>query len=415
MQKRQMVSIVNSTNAPENCGPIVASFPALVPSSSTTFNCYRHLEDHEPRATGFLSEKSILLGKNNGVNFISVNRDAAANSAGSFSEYLVAIHDRNIDKVVIRAAPLYILSREVNRLRQAPFGNGTATRRIQARNVLGQAFGSKRSRAAIQAAERNRVDVSAMNDIAQHLQDDININTRTLPDINESDAQDQSRPGPPPNLDAEEPAQVYSVSSIVPDSELRACPSRELLAAATENDRDRILPYSRSSWITQHLNFAIQQGKKSRQKLKLLFYISCMFGFRQATMSRGSEKVQERMSRIPPVIQEGLWARYSEASRLSQRNRVTSEMDVRLLAHMFVLILFVDDFAANIGMIASDLHLPVARVMKIFRAIGCKLETPNLTDRNRLGLPRDTPLDRRAFLRIPLDFPKPARGRVQRP
>ncbi|KZO97495.1 Rpa49 subunit specific to nuclear RNA polymerase I [Calocera viscosa TUFC12733] len=410
-----MVSLSNATNYPDACGPIIANFPAVTPSSSTSFNCYRHVEDHEPRVAGFMSQKSILSGTNDDVHFISVNRDAAAASAGAFSEYVVAIHDRSNDSITIRAAPLYIMSREVKGLKELRSTEGSATRRIQARNMLGQTFGSKRSRAAIQAAERNRVDVSAMNEIAHHLQEDININTRTLPDMDETNYGDNSRPGPPPNLDAEEPAQVYSISTIVPEPELKACPTRELLAAITEEDRARILPYSRSGWINQHLTFIAQHSKVDKLRLRLLFHISCMLCFRQANMSRGDPgKLKERMSRVPPVVQEGLWARYSEASRLSQPNRVTSEMDVKLLAHLFVLTLVVDDFAADIGAIASDLHLPAARVVKIFHAIGCKMETPNLTDRNRLGLPKDAPLDRRAFLRIPLNFPKPRRGRAQR-
>ncbi len=72
------------------------------------------------------------------------------------------------------------------------------------------------------------------------------------------------------------------------------------------------------------------------------------------------------------------------------------------------------------------------RVNKIFRAIGeyirvpiranvdavvklgCKIEVPSVTDRSRLGLPKDDTLDRRAFLRVPLSFPKARRGRAQR-
>jgi len=126
------------------------------------------------------------------------------------------------------------------------------------------------------------------------------------------------------------------------------------------------------------------------------------------------DKAKERMSRVPPLVQEGLWLRFSEASRQSDPNRVTTEMEIKLLSYMFVLCLFVDAFAADVGALANDLHLPPARVNKIFKAIGCKVELPNAIDRNRLGLPNDVPLMKRAFLRLPLNFPRIRRGRAQR-
>ena len=49
------------------------------------------------------------------------------------------------------------------------------------RNSLGEAFGTKKAKAAIRARERNRVDVDAMKDVAGHLQDTITQNTDTLP------------------------------------------------------------------------------------------------------------------------------------------------------------------------------------------------------------------------------------------
>ncbi|EJT97158.1 RNA polymerase I associated factor A49-like protein [Dacryopinax primogenitus] len=409
-----MVSVVNANSSTHSRGAIVGSFPALVPASSTTFKCYHEPASHESRAVAASSEKSILFGRSTEIDFLSVNQDAAAINSGSFSEYMVAVYDQPANKLVIQPAPLYIMSREVKQ-KQVSTIDRSIGRRVQARNALGQTFGSKRSKAAIQAAERNRVDVAAMKGIAHHLQEDIRMNTRALPNISEQEAIYHNRPGPSPNMEANDPAGVYSINSVVPDSELKACPTRELVAAQSNDERTNILPYNRSTWINQRLILAGQESKISKLHLRLLFHISCMLCFRQATMNGGDmDKMNGRMSRIPSLVQEGLRARYSEPSRLSKTSRVTSEMDVKLLAHMFVLCLIVDNFAADVGTLASDLHLPPARVMKIFRAIGCKVEIPNVDDRTRLGLPKEAHLARRAFLRVPLDFPKPRRGRTQR-
>jgi DNA-directed RNA polymerase I subunit RPA49 len=47
--------------------------------------------------------------------------------------------------------------------------------------MLGKVFGTKKAKAAINAYERNRVDVSAMEDVAGVLQDRIDEGTENLP------------------------------------------------------------------------------------------------------------------------------------------------------------------------------------------------------------------------------------------
>ena len=53
--------------------------------------------------------------------------------------------------------------------------------RMEAKAALGEAFGTKKAKANIRARERNKVDVSAMEGVAGHLQDRIEQSTMTLP------------------------------------------------------------------------------------------------------------------------------------------------------------------------------------------------------------------------------------------
>lgn len=57
----------------------------------------------------------------------------------------------------------------------------TAQQRLVARAALGETFGTKKAKANIRAQERNKVDVSAMEGVAAHLQDRIEQSTGTLP------------------------------------------------------------------------------------------------------------------------------------------------------------------------------------------------------------------------------------------
>lgn len=57
----------------------------------------------------------------------------------------------------------------------------TSTERIEARNTLGITFGTKKAQKAIRAAERDKVDVAAMEGVTGHLQESIEANTVALP------------------------------------------------------------------------------------------------------------------------------------------------------------------------------------------------------------------------------------------
>lgn len=61
----------------------------------------------------------------------------------------------------------------------------TNEERMLQRNKLGEAFGTKKAKAAIRAQERNRVDIDALKGVTAHLQETIEENTHSLPTLGE--------------------------------------------------------------------------------------------------------------------------------------------------------------------------------------------------------------------------------------
>lgn len=62
--------------------------------------------------------------------------------------------------------------------------SSTATDQSQyraARNQLGETFGSRKAIKAIRAAERNELDVSALQGVVSHVQNEIDVGTSALP------------------------------------------------------------------------------------------------------------------------------------------------------------------------------------------------------------------------------------------
>lgn len=73
------------------------------------------------------------------------------------------------------------MSRQVKALRNFKPMEPGISERLHARNMLGEAFGTKKAKAAIRAHERNKVDVTMMEAVADVLQDRIEEGTENLP------------------------------------------------------------------------------------------------------------------------------------------------------------------------------------------------------------------------------------------
>lgn len=105
-------------------------------------------------------------------------RDAYYNN---YSRYVIAIHNRKDNTVTFRPTPLYDLTRTVKALKNIEPQAVSQAQRAQARNILGEAFGTKKAKAAIRAAERNRVDVGAMKDVQDLVVESVRGGTSALP------------------------------------------------------------------------------------------------------------------------------------------------------------------------------------------------------------------------------------------
>jgi DNA-directed RNA polymerase I subunit RPA49 len=101
----------------------------------------------------------------------------------TFSErrYFLALHRPGSSKLILQPAPVYPISRQIKALKNFKPAEPESEEYFQARSMLGKAFGTKKAKAAIQAHERNKVDVSAMKDVAGVLQDRIDEGTENLP------------------------------------------------------------------------------------------------------------------------------------------------------------------------------------------------------------------------------------------
>ncbi|KAH7907255.1 Rpa49 subunit specific to nuclear RNA polymerase I [Hygrophoropsis aurantiaca] len=389
-------------------GPVLANFP-LQPSKSIAYKCYltkEHTEDDDAEKPAFAEQPILIAGEGNAVEFYTSDETQRAPVG---CRYLVGVHNKRTGITKFREAPLHILAHEVKALKGIDPTAVSSLQRLEARAALGETFGTKKAKLAIRAQARNKVDVSAMEGVTDHIQESIQKNTQALPTKDEAKAAaDSTRLVPAYNADALSPEEIYPRSNIIPDMEWKVLSVSSLTAAQSTAERIALLPFKRSNWVNEHLSLAFAGPTPKRDTLKMLLYISSIFAFRSATFKKIEKTaIQEKLSAVPSVVIDGLLSRFTETARGSTEARMTSQTETLLLTSLFALCLQVDDFATDTTLIAGDLSQPVTKINTLFKSLGCKISKPSQADLKRLGLPDSAGETKRAMLKVPLEFPKP--------
>jgi len=369
-----------------NLSPV--GFPGVRPPANTPFQCYRlKTTEDDPVSKEFAAQSTLVVAETSDVEFSS-DSGTVTDAGCSYAQlklpdtraltfrfpdsYLVAVHDKRTGKTFFRPAPLHILTRQVKRLKSIQPTPIAAPQRIEGRNALGAAFGTKKAQAAIRAYERNKIDIDAMKAVTGKLQSTIEGNTTNLPTQGRLQAHnpqilppnppleqakataDDSRLIPPFNADAERPDDVYPITHIITDAEWNSISVSAMLKAENDRDRTALLPYSRSAWIKQKVRDAFAGRKPSKTTLyfppsliscahganmsnsrrKLLFAISAIFAFYSARRNVSDKgKLQERLSRIPATLLDGLLSKFTDSARGSTKCVILQAVNV--LTHQY--------------------------------------------------------------------------------
>lgn len=217
--------------------------------------------------------------------------------------------------MTITPAPVLRMKRSVKALQSTESNSRSDTTFAQAKASLGMAFGTAKAKKQIKETERNAVK-------GQHLENDLpDIHTEinkydgpTQEDIQRSMQLDL--PIPPPNMEAETPQEAYDISTIVTDEELRQVPIKDILKAESFNDLKQLLPYAASKFVNDRLmNIIKAQGKKDRQAVRTLVYISYLQAYLLNLKPfdvKTRRKVESAMKNPPAMIIDRIQERYTD-------------------------------------------------------------------------------------------------------
>ncbi|EOR04130.1 hypothetical protein E3P92_00073 [Wallemia ichthyophaga] len=391
-----------------NFSPSLATLSSSTPSS-IKFNQY----------TDSTEKNTELVGSANEIEYVS-------EPLSTSSSYLIGLKRKHSSSITLHPSTVYHIHPHLN---TAAHSSSHLTQqsqhdRYQARNALGDAFGTKKAKKAIKEAERNNVDIEAMANVSGYIQQDIATNTDVLPSRTSIKAiADSKRPLPTYNESGSSLEEVYNLSNLISDPEFNSCKVDQILTASPTFLTQLLPTQSNNNYILDRITAlkASKSNKQSRSKIRLLVYMSHLFAFNGVAKSSRS-KIAERLNNPPPVLLDGIFNKFTESSRGSTKHSFTTFSQAKLINWILILALHIDDNSVDPTQLARELSMPTQKINDAFKAVGCNLVPLSATQREKAGTlntQSESTQDasksaKRAVLKTPLQFPQVRRGKATR-
>ena len=318
-----------------------------------------------------------------------------------------------------------------------------------AKTLLGESFGTKKTKQAIHSKERNQINLQQLEQASKgFLSRAIDENIERLQSSSEKSKEgDKSSPSaiisaehlliPPYNPKTTKVEEIYTFDNLlaqIVQTEL-AEQASEVEAIIDRNgsweEWKRSHHFYNCSWILDRLEStnAISDGNDQAAKLSrrrhilALLYMLQLLAFRN--LKEGSINSETARSKgLPgctPALIDHLLTLFAESfpfadgsSSSTKRYRIPQTHSDRLTAYIIVLALYVSpSWRVNLTAFATTvLHMALQRAVDHFRAVGCVIERPGEGEPTTFTAPNGGRCLQVKFARLaaPITFPKIRRG-----
>lgn len=319
------------------------------------------------------------------------------------------------------------------------------------RNALGEEFGTKKAKKAINEAARNKIDSGMLEGSQIDIVDGIRQTTKSMPNREEMAklVEKENRVIPPCHPEATNVEDIYPVGEIVPDEILQLFPVDIFFSTAEIADNDEeeeeeqeegaenkdelikkmgYLPYvpskergaahQKKSTIGRLLQNILTENTTSlstsvsddlRWKLQLLSYTSMLIGLYFNRRISRRETLLEKFPNPPPsralnyMLQ--LFGKVKTGSNLNFDREIKfynigPKEEDKLICYIIVLLLTLFDYRIELSTLAADLSLKPSRLLALVRTLGCTVLATNKSDG------KDMAGSKVAVLRVPFKLPE---------
>ncbi|KXH68354.1 A49-like RNA polymerase I associated factor [Colletotrichum salicis] len=402
--------VVSSFQRPQLCPPVLASTPGIRIAKNVQFNPYvkQDVSSVKRRSkTPAVSQDLVLHSTDHQTMDYTAREDGISDSQQALKHY-VGIYDPETGKLqVVEAKKMVVrgVARAKHASEQAMTAPADYSSYYDLKKDLGQTFGTKKAKKAIESVALNAIDPNKTRDSApkkldtasKAIMEAIGGATATMASREQLQAVvDEAKPVPRPNLEAEAIQDVYDPDEFIGREILAAIPVKDWIDPAKKGEE--VLCYSRH--VAGRVKKIADSGNVSKMRLLRYFYFLFTF-YTMATpgKQRGTkripprDKLKERMEPAPQVVIEHIRRKFSDGGEMRKFH-----MDL-LITHCCAVACIIDNFEVETSKLREDLRLDQKDMNNYFFEIGAKVKQGASKEKG-VKAPHV------AKLALPLNFPK---------
>ena len=403
MSKKSKTTEIKVTSLTEEPVSIIGSFfNGLSVPSKTEFDLYKHKK----------SDKFTLHGENDTLDYNGETLEDEEN------DYILALYDPIQKSVDLFKSPFVSakVTARSKRVYDGPKVKQAGVRNVTQRNALGEAFGTKKAKAAITNLEKNRIDSEKLQDIEMDIVDHVQESTQDLP-TRENMATNviNDRPTPVADVDARNVEDIYPTYNIIPEKEWNFLRVGSIFSETDETARLELLPYSNSTFVAKHLPQIV--ASENTEKLQLLSYASLLFGVYENRRVKDKTTLMTRLQNKPSeILVDGILERFA-ISRASQFGKskdrsflIDPHHEDKLLCYLLAIILHINNFMVELPPLANELNMKPTRLVGLFKALGANIKSATVAQAEAFGIPKNIASNYKiASLKVPFKLPEMTR------
>ncbi|KAF2086858.1 RNA polymerase I associated factor, A49-like protein [Saccharata proteae CBS 121410] len=403
----------------DDLAPVIASTPGLTFPADLPLQPYKKtLETRKPSSDKDPYELLLQSSQHHKLDYTA--REEHDGSAESLLKHYVGVYDPASGSLSLMSAHKLVLrstlrseTEELRLEREAAAAKARQTN-FSLRTELGQAFGTKKAKKALNSITENAINPSkretspggtqkvVTDSTAEAVLQSMAGATAEMPTREKlQQAVDESKPRPKANLAATTPAEVYPPESVIGAADLRLVDIKPWLEAYEKKEPFKVI----SSYAARRvMNVA---ATKDMKKLRVLRYVMLLIDFYAALKpARSGKKLPQRdelekKTGVSGALLDGVRRKFADGNELTKWH-----VD-NLITHIAALTLTVDNFVVDTNDLREDLRLDLKQMTQYFLELGCKVSNPTEKERLHLKLHKaEASSHKMAKLKIPLDFPK---------
>ncbi|TDZ37025.1 DNA-directed RNA polymerase I subunit rpa49 [Colletotrichum spinosum] len=340
-------------------------------------------------------------------------REDGVSDAQQALKHYVGVFDPKTGKLEVVEAKRMVV-RGVVRAKQASEEAMTAPADYQSyyalKTDLGQTFGTRKAKKAIEAVTLNAIDPNkGQEDAPRKLNvadratlEEIGGITATMATREQLQAAvDQAKPVPRANMEADAIQDVYDPDEIIGREVLAAVPVKDWTEPTKKGEDVQVF----SRHVAERVKKTVDSGNLDKVRLLRYFYFLFLFHtMAQPGRQRGTkrvpprDKLKERFAPAPQAVIEHIRRKFSDGGEIRKYH---SDL---LITHCLAIACIIDNFEVDTSRLREDLRLEQKEINSYFYEIGARIKPVSNSKEKAKGEKSRTHYV--AKLALPLQFPK---------